>query len=1016
MSNSKGKLEQIYEIISNKSNESLEGLRKLHDLIKGGGPHLIKHIEPIVMGTLYRIMSKPNNFKNDVKEETVNILIEMFKTLRIDKVGVYFNISAFLLGEIFDLVHQKVKDVNEEYKLLIVNGFISLNNAVSIDIMLDIYKKDHVQKFSSIIYACISLAKTEKLRALRIAAMECIMAITKVTKKDDVSDVVLNNQIADTFMFLLPGLSGGLCKICMEDEKVGHKVIKTAICAWGRLINLFMKDYNPANKKINFDDITSLLGKAEMKLPMKHVKKQRSDAEIKNYIETSTRSPEWYKETDSRLYEAINVLEDLCNLSNWIVRSEFADISLLLLENCVQTIPKCISKIIIILITLSEDNDEKVSKKCKLGLENLSGKLSTNYFTQLLNYLEEDFYRLVKSIPRTFNGLDDQKQQASLNLLIGYIRLFGRYELLSVLHSTASKLIESLLYICELEQTNIQLLEEWTLQDFDQNPDLRTPWKRFQHFAGNDTISKLSELCQLLAQDVVIDIITDSLLDVYRNDMDRRKEATILLNEVISAKTNNNKDIIKTVINLYLESEYWNIPLATDTDEAAPVNLAQIQNNIVQICLQLEGIGKIALLLQDQFKDFLLKSLYPVLEKAGSGQPLLKAAGLTTITNISIACKYQSVTDLINNNSDYFSYHVTRKLKQLHKNEHVLNVLGVVMNHSSMDVLPSIADIVEDVLYQSRDYNSKNIAAFLKVFNVFIKCLLRWLNVQVIIPPIRSKADKEKEYQHFELSNLEDECNNFSDDIMKKTPEEMYQEDMEKKQQELEEDETLPDEEYKKPEPPQHIKLTSAILRRTLHFLPSKNKEVKILSLEILKNGLDVVREYEDELLPIVHQIWSPLVNRFNSDNDPLIFNLSFQLLMLLARLSKEFIRSRTVNDVLPSILDQLRKLSKESYLKDRGSAYRYTQTYKLQAMVLEHFARIIIDLELSDEQIQNCMKVVLVYLSNKQPLPLRTLSLEFFKTLAIYDVEVVKTTLENEEKSVENERNIQLLLDTFIK
>lgn len=107
MASNKPKLEQIYEIISNKSNESLEGLIKLHDLIKGANPHLIKHVEPIVMGTLYRIMSKPNNFKNDVKEESVNILIEMFKTWKVDKVGVYFNISAFLLGEIFDLVHQQ---------------------------------------------------------------------------------------------------------------------------------------------------------------------------------------------------------------------------------------------------------------------------------------------------------------------------------------------------------------------------------------------------------------------------------------------------------------------------------------------------------------------------------------------------------------------------------------------------------------------------------------------------------------------------------------------------------------------------------------------------------------------------------------------------------------------------------------------------------------------------------------------------------------------------------------------
>lgn len=47
------------------------------------------------------------------------------------------------------------------------------------------------------------------------------------------SDIVLYNQIADVFMLFLPGLLTGLMKICMEDEKIGHKVIKvfrTTIC------------------------------------------------------------------------------------------------------------------------------------------------------------------------------------------------------------------------------------------------------------------------------------------------------------------------------------------------------------------------------------------------------------------------------------------------------------------------------------------------------------------------------------------------------------------------------------------------------------------------------------------------------------------------------------------------------------------------------------------------------------------------------------------------------------------
>lgn len=83
-------------------------------------------------------------------------------------------------------------------------------------------------------------------------------------------------------------------------------------------------------------------------------------------------------------------------------------------------------------------------------------------------------------------------------------------------------------------------------------------------------------------------------------------------------------------------------------------------------------------------------------------------------------------------------------------------------------------------------------------------------------------------------------------------------------------------------------------MKKSLNYLPSKDKSTKVLTLDILNNGLEVIRDYEDELLPVVHLIWSPLVERFKETQEPIIVNLSFQLLETLARLSKDFIRSRT--------------------------------------------------------------------------------------------------------------------------
>lgn len=59
---------------------------------------------------------------------------------------------------------------------------------------------------------------------------------------------------------------------------------------------------------------------------------------------------------------------------------------------------------------------------------------------------------------------------------------------------------------------------------------------------------------------------------------------------------------------------------------------------------------------------------------------------------------------------------------------------------------------------------------------------------------------------------------------------------------------------------------------------------------------------HEDQLLPLVHKIWSPLVQRFTLGQDVVILRLSFELLCVLASTSKSFIRHRCLEQVLPSI------------------------------------------------------------------------------------------------------------------
>lgn len=79
-----------------------------------------------------------------------------------------------------------------------------------------------------------------------------------------------------------------------------------------------------------------------------------------------------------------------------------------------------------------------------------------------------------------------------------------------------------------------------------------------------------------------------------------------------------------------------------------------------------------------------------------------------------------------------------------------------------------------------------------------------------------------------------------------------------------------------------------------LNFLSSNDTQTSLMAMQTLQGGLIMLTEWEDELLPIVHQLWHPLIDRFK-DKNAIVINRAWQLLYVLASISNYFIRSRTL-------------------------------------------------------------------------------------------------------------------------
>lgn len=126
---------------------------------------------------------------------------------------------------------------------------VSLCKALSWDVLLNVYAKNSAPKLCQMLYVALEMAKNEQYKKLRykrhlfvnfifyktcifrITAMECIMCLARVSDEMDASDAELKCNVADIFMFFLPGIAVGLKAIILEDQKTGYKVITVGTTA-----------------------------------------------------------------------------------------------------------------------------------------------------------------------------------------------------------------------------------------------------------------------------------------------------------------------------------------------------------------------------------------------------------------------------------------------------------------------------------------------------------------------------------------------------------------------------------------------------------------------------------------------------------------------------------------------------------------------------------------------------------------------------------------------------------------
>lgn len=232
-----------------------------------------------------------------------------------------------------------------------------------------------------------------------------------------------------------------------------------------------------------------------------------------------------------------------------------------------------------------------------------------------------------------------------------------------------------------------------------------------------------------------------------------------------------------------------------------------------------------------------------------------------------------------------------------------LDILSVVLQFSSRNNLPHLELIFETIYNEcSKQYETHNVISYLKVFNAFLKHITSWLlsckleikdGQTMHIDDVDNNEIHLNEnyllYSWLDILNATRTVNDFEEqDVTMKSSSNSTT------SQYCSNNTKGEDVTENNPQLPRHIVMIKSILQQVIRLLTSSEVQLQILSLECLTCGIPLLHDYENELLPLIHLTWSPLVEKFRQKN-ALVLNRCFSLLEILASSAKDFITKRSL-------------------------------------------------------------------------------------------------------------------------
>jgi hypothetical protein len=534
----------------------------------------------------------------------------------------------------------------------------------------------------------------------------------------------------------------------------------------------------------------------------------------------------------------------------------------------------------------------------------------------LLDILKASAHKWVAALPRIMQSNDALKHRTHL------AQICTSYHIISTLDpglkmlddSLASGLLESVALVLDMGQSSrIQTLHGDT-------PELSVAVGEIQHSKPIITFGPLPVLgkgrgdqLQVL-QDMVVSFKSIPGMSEFRKALTANLDAA-------------GKDELATLwllsrfqygpaVSHLPEDQFLDFPVDKgDGDEDSAILFSHCVNILSSPAIEDEGdwrIQAIALEIlalqsckdESRFRLDLVDVLFPIVERMGSSNSILRRYAMTCLNVVARSCGYASSAQLVVENADYLVNSIALKFNTFEISPQAPHVLFMMIELCGPSLIPYVDDMLESIFSALASFHGypRLVESLFTVLSSIVgqhasansmaiqdknerhkKKARSVVSIADVLDFIEKRTDISRLYDEQELGGQE------ATPLAAHDPTEDAEDDEER-------NEETAVEEKKASGPTKTYKMAQSIVRLGQHYLTHASPVLRQKLLQLTATACSVLSEDEEQFLPLINDIWPMTVRRLY-DPEPFVCIAATETLAQMFRAAGDFLSSRIVSE-----------------------------------------------------------------------------------------------------------------------